>query len=608
MKRKEWSAYAYGLKTLHECAPGILLTCVVDGLILGARPFIGIYLSGILVDAVYSGEEMAVLIRYALRALGAVLVLALIQSGLLKIRNQNMEYMYERQNRVLNKKSMEMDYEYLEDAKIHKMRESVTGFYPRFGLLGCLMESVSTCSEVTGTIAAAFAVIVPRLVAGGRRADGFVGSLGCSGLFLLFVVGINCLNMRLLNHYNDRLQKLHDEKKAPLDVRKKYYLDLFAKAESQKDVRMCGQEGLLHTEMETLAALAAEALKEFAGVALSRTGLSGFLSSLSTISVYVFAGVYEYFGVISIGSVVSFAAGIRRVADAIFELGEMIGEIRYESSFVSHFEEFLNLGQRRHEGTIPVEKRRDDKFSVEFDHVSFRYPNSDTYVIKDLSLSFVIGEKMAIVGKNGSGKTTFIKLLCRLYDVTEGCIRVNGIDIRKYDYREYGALFGAVFQDFAVFDFALGESVACTDQWEEERVWDALSRAGLEKRAQTLAQGLSTIVGKGFDESGINFSGGEKQKLAIARAICKNAPFVIMDEPTAALDPEAEAAVFEGFDRMVGRKTAIYISHRLASCRFCEDILVFDNGQVVQRGSHEQLEAQDGLYRELWMAQAGYYA
>ena len=608
MKAKERNAYSYGLKSLHQCAPGVLLMCILDGMIYGTRPFIGVYLSGLLIDGVYDGAGAAALIRYAVWALGMVFVLSLADSLVLKVRNRNMEYMYERQNRMLNKKSMEMDYEYLEDGSIHNMRESVTGFYPRFGLLGSLMESVTVLSKVTAMIVAAFVIMVPRLVRGGKRAEGFIGSVWCSVLFLVFILGINYVNTRLLSHYNEHLQRLYDEKKAPLDVRRKYYLDLFAKAESQKDVRMCGQEGLVEAELEGLFSQGKNALGLFAKKVLKRTAVSGILSSLSTILVYVFAGVYEYFGIITIGSVVSFAASIRRVTDAIFELGEVLGEIRYESGFTLHFKEFMNLKERKHAGTIPVEKRRDNKFFVEFDHVSFKYPGSDTYVIRDLDLSFVVGEKMAVVGKNGSGKTTFIKLLCRLYDVTEGCIRVNGIDIRKYDYREYCGLFAVVFQDFSILDFALGESVACTDAWEEERVWDALFRAGLKTRAEALPGGLAAVVGKGFDESGVNFSGGEKQKLAIARAIYKNAPFVIMDEPTAALDPEAETEVFEGFDRMVGKKTAIYISHRLASCRFCEDILVFEDGRVVQRGSHDELEGQDGPYRRLWMAQAGYYA
>lgn len=214
---------------------------------------------------------------------------------------------------------------------------------------------------------------------------------------------------------------------------------------------------------------------------------------------------------------------------------------------------------------------------------------------------------MAIVGRNGSGKTTFIKLLCRLYDVTEGCIKLNGIDIRKYDYQEYCALFAVVFQDFCIFAFPLGENIASGNAVEEDRATDALIRAGLGDRLRALDQGLGTYVGREFCDGGISFSGGEKQKMAIARAIYKDAPFVIMDEPTAALDPLAECDVYAGFDKMVGKKTALYISHRLASCRFCEDILVFDKGQVVQRGNHEELAGQEGIYRELWNAQAQYY-
>ena len=285
-----------------------------------------------------------------------------------------------------------------------------------------------------------------------------------------------------------------------------------------------------------------------------------------------------------------------------------VGHLKSAAMYAADYREFIELGKRKYDGTIPVEKRRDNKFSVEFVNVSFQYPGSDTYVIKNLNLKFVIGEKMAIVGRNGSGKTTFVKLLCRLYDVTEGCIKVNGIDIRKYNYEEYCKLFSVVFQDFQMFAFPVGENVAAGSEVDEELVIDSMKKAGLGERLSNLIHGLGTCVGKDYDERGVAFSGGERQKLAIARAVYKDAPFVIMDEPTAALDPEAETEVFEGFDKMVGKKTAIYISHRLASCKFCEDILVFDQGKVVQHGSHEELEKQDGLYRQLWNAQAQYYA
>ena len=596
------------LKILGKIAPTALIAAGLNGAVMGSRPFIAIWLSGLLIDAAYKGAGMQTLVAYALWAIGAVLMLSLLDSMMVKIENQCMEYMYEQQNGPLSKKSMQMDYEYLEDAKVHNMRETVTSFYPRFGLLGMVQESVRNLMNVTFTILAAVVIVVPKLIAGAHEAKGAIGSLWFSGLFLAIIVAITVVNMKLLNRYNDRLQKLYQGKKAPLDTKKRYYLDLFAKAESQKDVRMCRQGELILHQMDELSEEAFREKKTATRIAAKRGAVSDLLSAFTTLLVYAFAGVYGWLGIISIGSVVSFSASIRKVADSVFTFGEVFGDIKYESGFAVQYREFMRLHQRKHEGTIPVEKRRDNKFSVEFDHVSFKYPGSDTYVIRDLNLSFVIGEKMAIVGKNGSGKTTFIKLLCRLYDVTEGCIRVNGIDIRKYDYREYCDLFSVVFQDFTIFDFALAESIACGVDWEEARIMDALNRAGLSERSKELPKGLMTVIGKGFDEEGVNFSGGEKQKLAIARAIYKDAPFVIMDEPTAALDPEAEAEVFAGFDKMVGKKTALYISHRLASCRFCKDILVFDKGQVVQRGSHEELEKQEGLYQKLWNAQAQYYA
>ena len=181
------------------------------------------------------------------------------------------------------------------------------------------------------------------------------------------------------------------------------------------------------------------------------------------------------------------------------------------------------------------------------------------------------------------------------------------MDIREYDHQEYCKLFSVVFQDFKLFSFPLGENIAGNTQADEGRVKDALERAGLGELPEKLEDGIYTYVDREFDDTGVVFSGGEKQKIAIARAIYKDAPFVIMDEPTAALDPLSECEVYAGFDKIAGGKTAIYISHRLASCRFCQDILVFDGGRVVQRGSHFELEKEEGLYREMWNAQAQYY-
>ena len=214
-----------------------------------------------------------------------------------------------------------------------------------------------------------------------------------------------------------------------------------------------------------------------------------------------------------------------------------------------------------------------------------------------------------MVGRNGSGKTTMIKLLCRLYDPTEGCITLNGIDIKKYNYDEYMALFSVVFQDFHLFSFQLGQSVAASVQYDRERVLHDLREAGLGERLEGLPRGLDTYISKDFDESGVEFSGGESQKTAIARALYKDAPFLVLDEPTAALDPLAESEVYRRFGQIAGKKTAVCISHRLSSCRFCDRIAVFQKGRLVQLGSHDGLLSEErGAYRRLWDAQARYYA
>ena len=218
---------------------------------------------------------------------------------------------------------------------------------------------------------------------------------------------------------------------------------------------------------------------------------------------------------------------------------------------------------------------------MEFRDVSFKYPNTDTYALRHVNLKFKVGEKLAVVGKNGSGKTTFIKLLCRLYDPTEGQILLNGVDIKKYDYDEYMSIFSVVFQDFNLFAFSLGQNVAAAKEYNKSKVEECLKKAGFGERLDSMPEGTETCLYKDFSERGVEISGGEAQKIALARALYKDAPFMVLDEPTAALDPVSEYEVYSKFNEIAGDKTAIYISHRLASCRFCDNILVFDNGNVV---------------------------
>ncbi|MBP3609419.1 MAG: ABC transporter ATP-binding protein [Lachnospiraceae bacterium] len=318
-------------------------------------------------------------------------------------------------------------------------------------------------------------------------------------------------------------------------------------------------------------------------------------------------------GAFGVGSIVQYIGALGKLGTGLQDMMFVLADNEVYCGHLQGLFDYLDIPNHKYEGTLPVEKRAfcndgDTDYEIEFCNVSFRYPGAEDYALRNLFLKFKIGERLAVVGKNGSGKTTCIKLLCRLYDPTEGEIRLNGVDIRKYDYDEYLSIFSVVFQDFKLFSFSLGQNVAAAMEYDKEKAEQCLKKAGLSGRLKTMPDGMDTPLYKDFETEGVEISGGEAQKVALARALYKDAPFIILDEPTAALDPVAEAEIYTKFNDLTGDKTAIYISHRLSSCRFCDEIAVFDNGAVVQRGSHENLmKEKDGLYHELWTAQAQYY-
>ena len=246
-------------------------------------------------------------------------------------------------------------------------------------------------------------------------------------------------------------------------------------------------------------------------------------------------------------------------------------------------------------------------YAIEFKNVSFRYPGSEKYILKGINLTITDGQKLSIVGENGAGKSTFVKLLIRLYDPTEGNIYLNGVNIKDIAYEQYMSIFSTVFQDYKLFSFSLKDNIALALPLNEEKVLDVLMRVGLEEKLRKLPKGIGTAIFKNFDETGFEPSGGEGQKIALARALYKDAPVIILDEPTAALDPRAEYEIYQQFNDMVEGKTAVYISHRLSSTKFCDVIAVFSNGEIAEYGSHEELMNKCGIYSELFNMQAQFY-
>lgn len=309
-------------------------------------------------------------------------------------------------------------------------------------------------------------------------------------------------------------------------------------------------------------------------------------------------------GTITVGMVLRYAQAIFQACMSVSASIRLAGEFRTDVGRIASTLEYLNLEAEKTKGDSFTEMT---KGVIEFRNVSFRYPGTKELVLDHVSLKIEPSEKIAVVGKNGSGKTTLVKLLCRLYEPEEGEILWNGKNIREYDLREWQKIFAIVFQDYSLLSLTLGQNVAASEQYEAERAKEVLQLAGFGERLNKLKKGLETVVYSEYEQDGVSFSGGEEQKIAIARAIYKGGQICILDEPTAALDPVSESRVYESFDEIVKGKTAVYISHRLSSCKFSDRIFVLDNGKIAESGTHEALLSKNGLYAQLWQAQAQYY-
>jgi len=336
-------------------------------------------------------------------------------------------------------------------------------------------------------------------------------------------------------------------------------------------------------------------------------GTAAAVSAILTGFIYAFTCLKAMGGAFGVGSVTQYVVAVTVMSQSVTLLFSKLSELRSNAEFLKETFDFLDIPNSMYQGSLTTEKRADRKYEVEFKDVSFKYPGTDTWALRHVNIKFEIGRRLAVVGENGSGKTTFIKLLCRLYDPQEGEILLNGIDIRKYNYRDYMDIFSVVFQDYQLLSQPLGANIAGSAEYDRARALKALNDAGFGDRLKTLPDGLDTQLYNEYSEDGVEISGGEAQKIAIARALYKNAPFLILDEPTAALDPIAEAEIYAQLNQIVDDRTAIYISHRLSSCRFCDEIIVFDHGKIIQRGTHDALVSKNGKYSQLWNAQAQYY-
>lgn len=608
--KKDVTTLKIGLKEVHKLQPWILPVTIFDALFKSIAPFINIYMSARIIDELLRFKNIDKLKFLVIVTVSLNLIIHLISTALDHLVTMLRSAMNQNQDMRLNEKIINMDYEYVENPEVHNLRTKIAESKNlNGGGIYALIEALSDFVKGFVTVITSI-VLVVNLFKSNTVIDGYLSFINSSlfsyGFIILILIGV--IISLSIQTKSDKRFFTYFNKIMDLNRVLGYYFGQILDYNVGKEIRLCNQKGIFSEETQLVGEGSRKMFNNFGNEKAKYRGFDAFISSLLSGAIYFFVGLKTISGAITIGSIVQYTGSINQFMQGSKTFLTAINAIVNNNQYLQLYIDFLNIESKKHKGTLPVEKRDDYEYEIEFKNVSFKYPGTDIYALKNVSLKLNIGERLAIVGMNGSGKTTFIKLLCRLYDPNEGEILLNGINIKKYDYEEYLRLFSIVFQDFKLFSFSLGQNVAASVNYDKRFVEDALDKAGLEKRLERMSRGLSTPIYKDFDEDGIEISGGEAQKIALARALYRDAPIIILDEPTAALDPISEFEIYSKFNEIVGTKTAFYISHRLSSCRFCDEIVVFNKGQIVQKGNHDELLKNEmGKYYELWHSQAKYY-
>ena len=610
------------LKMVHETDSTVLPMNLLMICVNLAEIYAGLFLTSALVDSLLAAHFQ----RAALYALLlAVSALALGSAGevLLKkvrtVQNRLWQIVY----LWIAKKAISLDYETMEDPDAVKKLLTAERTCDMYGSVGIVVlnygELLKALLNIVVSVGLSLQLVLTRPAADvvtplSGQEDGIgraAALLSVPGLSLLLfgaaLAGMAFLSGRTAHKYAEK-EKNFFQNRAGTEEKLDYLNNnIFFNYRAGKIIRIFGMQDMLlksgGREFNEGFRFYIRRIHAKRGETVENLATSGLFTAFS----YLLVVLKTISGAITVGAFTRYVGALNQFGSACASLIEYNAAIRRNAAYMGEFLAFLDVEEKHSHGTIPVEKRDDGEYELAFENVSFRYPGSEKYVLKNVNCRLDMKRKMAVVGRNGAGKTTFIKLLCGLYEPTEGRITLNGVDIRKYKPDEYRDLFGVVFQDFRLFSFPVWENVATGYERDDGRLWKVLYQAGAQEFVKNMPEGLETLLYKDTGE-GVEISGGEAQKLDIARALYKDAALVVLDEPTAALDPLAEAEVYARFDEMTEGKTSIYISHRMSSCRFCDDIMVFDDGRIAERGSHEKLLAAGGLYSQLWNAQAKYYA
>ena len=618
MKRKEkreksfsWKMTKRAVGYLAKESPGIFPMTLLTAVLNAVYPYIGILLSAeILTNLSSPSRDREHIFMLAVLLVG----LNFLGRRLLDFCGQLLDVlMYsvlKHIERAVAQKAWQMDYSMSGDPEINETKLRITRWHYARGVLA-MVGQIKSFLQSFVTIGISLALVAEFFRARAVGEEGmavFLNHWG-SGVLFLSLFALSIVYSIYASAKTEKVFFEKDERVAKYENRLGRLADsCFEEYQNGKDIRLFHGKNLILGNMRKNVDAHVEESKKAYRYNRRISSFSLLLNRAFNLLVYLFVGVKAIYGAFGVGSILRYTGMVTQMGDGITLLCDNIRDFRQNFEYINVFFQYLDMPNFTAEGKLPVTEEIRENYEFEFRNVSFTYPGAASPSLSKVNCRFHKGEKIAVVGRNGSGKTTFIKLLCRLLDPQEGEILLNGVDIRSYNYGGYLEFFSTVFQDYQIFAFKLGENVAAESEYDRARAVKALEEAGFGERLKSLKEGLDTQLFKNFSEDGVELSGGESQKVAIARCLYKDAPYVVLDEPTAALDPVAEADIYRRMNRFTLDKGAVYISHRLSSCHFCDRILVFEQGEIVEQGTHEALLAAGGLYRRLWDAQAQYYA
>lgn len=578
----------YFLPEAWKIHKGYFLVSILKTVCDAVFPFVAIMVSPMIIDELLGGRNIEKLIIYvAAIAVGGTLI-SLAGSQLSVVLEKYDEKFQNHFTEEISKRVMELDFQHTEDKKaLDQIEAARTGMsWYSGGVHGICSPFFTIISDVLKIAGAVTLIAIYAPV-----------------LFLITAVVV-AINVVIQNRKN----KIEIEAYKGLSKSNRifgYYGFNIMDFRYGKDIRLYGAKDMMVEKWENLTDSQMFIWNDTSRKNLPLDNISNVFGVARDIASYLYLGTLVLTGGISIAVFTQMLAAGSTFQSSMNDLLFRVQDIVKRTNYAYEYVKFMEYPAAIEKGSRHVENK---PHTIEFKNVSFTYPNTEVKVLDGISVTLHQGEHLSVVGLNGAGKTTFVKLLCRLYDPTDGEILLDGVNIKEYDYSEYMSVFSPVFQDFKLFAFSVEDNITLEREGEEKEVDGIIERVGLKEKLESLENGKNTILYKAFDENGIEPSGGEQQKLAIARALYKKAPVVILDEPTAALDPVAEYDIYRQFDTLVGDKTAIYISHRLSSCKFCDKIAVFAEGKIKEYGTHDSLVKIDGgIYAKMFKAQAQYY-